>query len=152
MLCREENEYNIELNLRTAKELLDKLENQLEYWQWERKLLLENAEGLGSISYDKEIISGGTYKDNNVSIDKIIDSIDPKIKLLKSRIKNLMKYIEKEMKTIGEYEPIEAKIITLREEKKMKWDDIAALVNYSERHCRRIYDNRYKKRKKIKKG
>lgn len=145
----EEDGYNIELSLKSAKELLDKLESQLEYWQCERKILIENAEGLGSVSYDKEKTNGGTFKDNNASVDKVIDVIDPKINILKMRIKNLIRYIDRELKTIGEYEPIEAKIILLREERKMKWEDIALAVNYSERHCRRIYDKRYGRRKKI---
>ena len=140
LYIEEENNFSMELNLGEAKKLLLKLENQLEYWQWERKLLLESAEGLTGTDYDKTRVDGGAAKDNNKSIDKVIDTIDPKIKLLKMRIKNVMLYIENEMKIIGEYEPIEARIIILREEKKMKWRNIASLVNYSERQCRRIYD------------
>ena len=140
LYIEEENNFSMELNLGEAKKLLLKLENQLEYWQWERKLLLESAEGLTGTDYDKTRVDGGADKDNNKSIDKVIDTIDPKIKLLKMRIKNVMLYIENEMKIIGEYEPIEARIIILREEKKMKWRNIASLVNYSERQCRRIYD------------
>lgn len=147
-MIKETSDYNIS-NLRDAKKLLLQLEIQLEYWQWEKKLLLENAEGTGATNYDKERVSGGTKIDSNASIDRIIDVIEPKIKLLKARIKNAMLYVENEMKIIGEYKPIEAKIILLREEKRMKWIDISEAVNYSERQCRRIYD-KYKQEKKRK--
>lgn len=136
----------IGLSIAEAKMQLQNLENQLDYWTWERKILLENAEGVKATVYDKEKVNGGIKIDNNASIDKIIDTIDPIIRLLKLRIKNIIRYIEDELKTIGEYEPIEAKIIKLREEKRMKWDDISITVNYSERHCRRIYD-KYKSSK-----
>lgn len=138
-MTKETSDYNIS-NLRDAKRLLQQLENQLEYWQWERKLLLENAEGIGATNYEKERVSGGVKIDSNSSIDRVIDVIEPKIKLLKSRIKNLMEYIETELKIIGEYDPIEEKIIRLRTENNMKWIDIAEAVNYSERHCQRIFD------------
>lgn len=136
----------IGLSIAEAKMQLQNLENQLDYWTWERKILLENAEGVKATVYDKEKVNGGIKIDNNASVDKIIDTIDPIIKLLKLRIKNIIRYIEDELKMIGEYEPIEAKIIKLREEKRMKWDDISIAVNYSERHCRRIYD-KYKSAK-----
>lgn len=147
-MIKETSDYNIS-NLRDAKKLLQQLENQLEYWQWEKKLLLENAEGVTATNYDKERVSGGTIIDSNVSIDRVIDIIEPKIKLLKSRIKNLMEYIEKELKIIGEYDPIEAKIIRLRTEHNMKWIDIAEAVNYSERHCQRIYDKYCDRKNKL---
>lgn len=137
----------IGLSIAEAKMQLQNLENQLDYWTWERKILLENAEGVKATVYDKEKVNGGIKIDNNASVDKIIDTIDPIIRLLKLRIKNIIRYIEDELKTIGEYEPIEAKIIKLREEKRMKWDDISIAVNYSERHCRRIYD-KYKSKSK----
>lgn len=138
-MIKETSDYNIS-NLRDAKKLLQQLENQLEYWQWEKKLLLENAEGVTATNYDKERVSGGVIIDSNVSIDRVIDVIEPKIKLLKSKIKNLMEYIEKELKIIGEYDPIEEKIIRLRTENNMKWIDISEAVNYSERQCQRIFD------------
>lgn len=147
-MIKETSDYNIS-NLRDAKRLLQQLENQLEYWQWEKKLLLESAEGTGATNYDKERVSGGTKIDSNSSIDRVIDVIEPKIKLLKSRIKNLMEYIETELKIIGEYDPIEAKIIRLRTENNMKWIDIAEAVSYSERHCQRIYDKYCDRKNKL---
>lgn len=147
-MIKETSDYNIS-NLRDAKRLLQQLENQLEYWQWEKKLLLESAEGTGATNYDKERVSGGVNIDSTTSIDRVIDAIEPKIKLLKSRIKNLMEYIEKELKIIGEYDPIEAKIIRLRTESNMKWIDISEAVNYSERHCQRIYDKYCDRKSKL---
>ena len=137
-----------DLTLDKAKQILNNLENQLEYWNNERKIAIEKAEGVTGISYDKEIVSGGKVSDSTYSIDRVIDVIDPKIRILKIRIRNIMTFIEKEMKRINEYEPIESKIILLREER-MKWRDIAAIVNYSERQCRRIYDKYKNKCQKV---
>lgn len=53
----------------------------------------------------------------------------------------LNNYVEAELKRIGEYEPLKAKIIKLREEKGMKWDDIAEATHYCRRQCINIYKN-----------
>ena len=69
------------------------------------------------------------------------EHIDWWIEKLNIYIIALNNYVEAELKRIGEYEPLKAKIIKLREEKGMKWDDIAEATHYCRRQCINIYKN-----------
>lgn len=69
------------------------------------------------------------------------EQIDWWIEKLNIYIIALNNYVEAELKRIGEYEPLKAKIIKLREEKGMKWDDIAEATHYCRRQCINIYKN-----------
>lgn len=69
------------------------------------------------------------------------EEIDWWIEKLNIYIISLNNYVEAELKRIGEYEPLKAKIIKLREEKGMKWDDIAEATHYCRRQCINIYKN-----------
>lgn len=69
------------------------------------------------------------------------EEIDWWIEKLNIYIIALNNYVEAELKRIGEYEPLKAKIIKLREEKGMKWDDIAEATHYCRRQCINIYKN-----------
>ena len=146
-----------DLSLKEADILLKKLENQLEYWQNERQITLESAEGIGAVRYDKEIVSGGKPQGSMSLVDKVIDVYDPKIKRLKKRIENLMRYIDKEMAILGEEDATTKKIIDLRDDKeyirthkghKRTWWQIAQQVYLSDRQCQRRYD-RYKSRCRV---
>lgn len=146
-----------DLSLKEADILLKRLENQLEYWQNERQTAIEQAEGVGAVKYDKEVTSGGKTPDNMALVDKAIDVYDPKIKLLKKRIENLMRYIDKEMAILGEEDETTKKIIELRDDKeymkenkghKRPWWQIAQQVYLSERQTQRRYD-RYKSRCRV---
>ena len=74
------------------------------------------------------------YKCENEDIEWWIDHLN-------DYLISLSNYVESELKRIGEYEPLKAKIIKLREEKGMKWDDIAIATHYSKSQCRRIYSS-----------
>ena len=136
-----------DMDIREAKRLLKRFENQLEYWKNEREIAFEETQP-SAANLDKEKVSGGIAPNTNDIYVIKLEKIDAKIAVLNKRIRNLILYIENEMKVIGEYDPIEAKIIMLRDERHMKWCLIAEAVNYSERHCRRIYD-KYKWNKKM---
>jgi archaellum component FlaC len=86
------------------------------------------------------LTQGGKIPDKYAELDKMIDEIEPKILNMEDEIRILRKFIEESLKIIGEYEPLEKKIIELRDEKKLKWKDIAEATYYSERQCQRIYD------------
>lgn len=148
-----------DLSLKEADILLKRLENQLEYWQNERQIAIENAEGIGAVVYDKEKTTGGKTPDGMVSVDRAVDVYDPKIKVLKRRIENLMAYIDKEMSILGEEDETTKKIIELRDDMeyikshnghKRPWWQIAQHngVWLSERQCQRRYD-RYKSRCRV---
>lgn len=128
-----------DMDLREAKKLLKRFENQLEYWKNEKEIAFNMTQPKAT-TFDTERVVGGTPSNQNDTYLIKLEKIDRKINVLQKRIKNLMLYIENEMKIIGEYEPIEAKIIMLREEKHLKWYHIAEATGYSERQAQRIYD------------
>nr|DAP64621.1 MAG TPA: Protein of unknown function (DUF722) [Caudoviricetes sp.] len=74
------------------------------------------------------------YKCENEDIEWWIEKLNIYIIALNN-------YVESELKRIGEYEPLKAKIIKLREEKGMKWNDIAEATHYCRRQCINIYKN-----------
>lgn len=136
------------MTIKDAKMKLEQCEINLEYWLNEKEIAI-NSVMPKSKGFDSEVVSGGTREDKYKKLDYAIDEIDPTIEYLNKEISNLNNFIEQSLKVIGEYEPLERKIIELRETKKMKWEDIATRVNYSEKQCRRIH-NKYCKRTKRK--
>lgn len=130
------------MTIKDAKMKLAQCEINLEYWLNEKEIAI-NSVMPKSKGFDSEVVSGGTREDKYKKLDYAIDEIDPTIEYLNKEISNLNNFIEQSLKILGEYEPLERKIIELREEKKMKWEDIATRVNYSDRQCKRIY-SKYK--------
>ena len=137
-----------DMDLREAKKLLKRFENQLEYWKSERDIAFNETQPKAT-NLESERTQGGLVVNKNDLYMIKLENIDRKINVLKKRIKNLMQYIENEMKIIGEYEPIEAKVINLREENHLKWQDVATATGYSERQCQRIYDKYLDRKQKM---
>ena len=135
------------MTLKDAKIRLSQCHNNLEYWINE-KLILTSKATIQAQNIKEESVNGGLRTDKYAKLDYIIDDIDPIIEYLNNEIRNLNNFIEQSLKTLGEYEPLERKIIELRENKKMKWEQIASVVNYSERQCQRIYDKYCKRTRK----
>lgn len=91
-----------------------------------------NAERVDGSMTREEKFFKYVYKCENEEIDWWIEKLNIYIIALNN-------YVETELKRIGEYEPLKAKIIKLREEKGMKWDDIAESTHYCRRQCINIY-------------
>lgn len=130
------------MTIKDAKMKLAQCEINLEYWINEKNIAI-NSVMPKSKSFDSEVVSGGTREDKYKKLDYAIDEIDPMIDYLNKEISNLNNFIEQSLKIIGEYEPLERKIIKLKEEDKLTYNEIARIVNYSDRQCRRIY-SKYK--------
>lgn len=135
------------MTLKDAKIRLSQCNNNLEYWINE-KIILTSKATIQAQNIKEESVKGGLRADKYAKLDYIIDDIDPIIEYLNNEIRNLNNFIEQSLKTLGEYEPLERKIIELRENQKMKWEQIASKVNYSERQCQRIYDKYCKRIRK----
>lgn len=132
------------MTLRDAKIRLNQCYNNLEYWLNEKAILISKST-IQAQNIRDEVVSGGTRADKYAKIDYVIDDIDPIIEYLNQEIINLNNFIERSLKTIGEYEPLERKIIKYRDEENLKWQQISERVNYSERQCQRIYDKYYRR-------
>lgn len=133
------------MTIREAEIKLKSKQNELDYWIEQKNIALESV-GIKAISYNSERVEGGTRVDKFKHLDNSIDNIDPIINKLNKEIINLENYIDNQLKLIGEYEPLKAKIIKLREEYHMKWDDIAEATHYSTPHCKRVYKDYLNKR------
>lgn len=103
------------------------------------KVADSNAERVDGSMTREEKFFKYVYKCENEEIDWWIEKLNIYIIALNN-------YVEAELKRIGEYEPLKAKIIKLREEKGMKWDDIAEATHYCRRQCINIYKNHTGKR------
>ena len=93
-----------------------------------------------------------TIKDANIKIKQIEndielleDSLKPDKKKEIDRLfrekDKLEKWVSKELHIIGEYEPLKAKIISLRQEYHLTWEAISNATHYSKRQCINIYNS-----------
>ncbi len=141
-------EVKIELTIKDANSEIERVTNLLNLYI-DKKNILFNDTQPKSINTDNELVDGSTpreekfykyvYKCEERDIDWWIDKLN-------DYLISLNKYVESELKRIGEYEPLRAKIIKLREEKNMKWDDIAQSTHYCKRQVIRIYQDYKHKR------
>ena len=128
-----------------AEKELKRKQNELEYWITKKEIALQSVQ-VHAIRYEDEKVDGGKRTDKYKYLDQSIDEIDPIIDILNKEIKNLEKFIDNELKIIGQYEPLKAKIIILREKENMTWDKIHEATHYSVRQCKRIYSEYLQKR------
>lgn len=134
------------MNLKEANKELEKLDNEYNYWLEQKEIILSLVLPKAT-DIKPEIVEGGKREDRLLKYIEIEDEkqINATLDYIYKRKNNLMNWIENELKIIGEYTPIERKILMLRDEKRLKWRDISKNVGYCERQCQRIYD-KYKKR------
>lgn len=89
------------------------------------------------IENDLELLEDAFDVDKKKAIDKLFRDKE-----------KLEKWVNRELHIIGEFEPLKAKIITLREKNHFTWDKISEAVHYSKRQCINIY-NSYKNDRKM---
>lgn len=136
------------MNLIDAKKELQQLENEENYWLNEK----ENIKSLvmpKGIQITPDKISGGKREDRMLKYAEILDDkkIDETLDYIWKRKRNVMNYIENELKIIGEYSNLEKKIYDLRYDqefmklnkgKKRPFRQIGSIVGYSDMQCIRI--------------
>ena len=136
------------MNLIDAKKELQQLENEEIYWLNEKENLksLVMPKGI-QITADK--VSGGKREDRMLKYAELLDDkkIDETLDYIFKRKRNIMNYIEEELKIIGEYSQLERKIYDLRYDqeyiqthkgKKRPFRQIGKVVGYSDMQCIRI--------------
>ena len=130
------------MTLKEANYELKKLDNDYNYW-------LNEKEQLKCIVYPKstdirlERVDGGKREDILSKYTELLDDkkIDETLEYIDRRRNNLMNWLDNELKIMEKYEPLKRKIIRLREEEKISYEQIGRIVGYSERHVIRIYKN-----------
>lgn len=130
------------MTLKEANYELKKLDNDYNYW-------LNEKEQLKCLIYPKAIdirpekVDGGKREDRLLKYAELLDDkkIDETLEYINRRRNNLMNWLDSELKIMEAYEPLKRKIIRLREEDKLSYEQIGRIVGYSERHIRRIYKN-----------
>lgn len=144
------------MNLIEAKKELQQLENEETYWLNEKESIksLVMPKGI-QITADK--VSGGIREDRMLKYTELLDDkkIDETLDYIWKRKRNIMNYIETELKIIGEYNNLEQKIYELRYDqeymkqnkgKKRPFRQIGNIVGYSGMQCNRILQKMLNKR------
>lgn len=135
------------MNLIEAKKKLQHLEIEEQYWLNEKENIksLVMPKGI-QITADK--VSGGKREDKMTKYVELLEDkqIDATLDYIYKKKRNLMNYIEEELKIIGEYSQLEKKIYELRYDqdyikengKKRPFRQIGRIVGYSDMQCIRI--------------
>ena len=144
------------MNLIEAKKELQQLENEEIYWLNEKESIksLVMPKGI-QITADK--VQGGKREDSMLKYTELLDDkkIDETLDYIWKRKRNIMNYIETELKIIGEYNNLEQKIYELRYDqeymkqnkgKKRPFRQIGNIVGYSGMQCNRILQKMLNKR------
>lgn len=144
------------MNLIDAKRELQQLENEENYWLNEK----ENLKGLvlpKGIQITADKIFGGKREDRMLKYVELLDDkkIDETLDYIHKRKRNIMNYIDEELKITGEYGILETKIYNLRYDpeyikenngrKKPFWK-IGQEVGFSASQCCRILQKMVNKR------
>lgn len=144
------------MNLIDAKKELQQLENEETYWLNEK----ENIKSLvmpKGINITPDKVNGGKREDRMLKYAELLDDkkIDETLDYIYKRKRNIMNYIEVELKIIGEYSNLEQKIYELRYDqeymklhkgKKRPFRQIGNIVGYSDMQCIRILQKMLSKR------
>lgn len=144
------------MNLIEAKKELQQLENEEIYWLNEK----ENIKSLvmpKGIEITPDKVNGGKREDRMLKYAELLDDkkIDETLEYIWKRKRNIMNYIEAELKIIGEYSNLEQRIYELRYDqeymkenkgKKRPFRHIGNIVGYSGMQCNRILQKMLNKR------
>lgn len=135
------------MTIREAKRELEHLENELDRLLNEKEILFIKTQPKGvEIKLDpiRSTNRSDKYLDYVISVEE--KQIDNQIDVIYAQRKIIENWVLRELEIIGKYEPLEQKIIQLRQSGR-KWLEIAGIVNYSTRQCQRIYDKYYFKKR-----
>ena len=125
------------MTIREANIKIKQIDNDIEAYETKKALEFAKTQP-GAVKTDKEVVDGIQIVDKNINYVIQAEKIDRTLCLLTDEKENLKKWIERELRIIGEYEPLKAKIIELRENGKT-YDEIAEATGYCRRQVIRIY-------------
>lgn len=125
------------MTIREANIKIKQIDNDIEAYETKKALEFAKTQP-GAVKTDKEVVDGIQIVDKNINYVIQAEKIDKTLCLLTQEKENLEKWVERELKIIGEYEPLKAKIIKLKEMGKT-YDEIAEATGYCRRQVIRIY-------------
>ena len=135
------------MTLKEANYEVERLNNKLNKLLKDKELL-ETMVDPKSTDYTKIVVDGG--KHSNILELYILkqelprwQDLDRRISKTQDEIKNYMNWIDNEHKILNKYNKIEQLIVYYKEidTKEYTWYQIANMVHYSIRQCKRIYKN-----------
>lgn len=135
------------MTLKEANYEVERLNNKLNKLLKDKELL-ETMVDPKSTDYTKVVVDGG--KHSNILELYVLkqelprwQDLDRRISKTQDEIKNYMNWIDNELKILNKYNKIEQLIVYYKEidTKEYTWYQIANMVHYSIRQCKRIYKN-----------
>lgn len=134
------NEKVVDLTIRDANEKLMHLESLLEYWLDEKETAFNNTQPHAT-DISTESTKGGQREDKVLKYLIVceVKEIDEKIEVIQDQIININKYIDRELKRLGEYDPIVKKIVELRDRHNKTWVQINMATGMCQSYCRKLY-------------
>lgn len=125
------------MTIREANIKVKQLDNDIDSLERKKELEFIKTQP-GAVKTDREIVDGIQVVDKNFNYVVKADEITRELNIKLKEKENLEHWIERELRIIGEYEPLKAKIIQLRESGKT-YDEIAEATGYCRRQVIRIY-------------
>lgn len=125
------------MTIKEANIKVKQLDNDIESLERKKELEFLRTQP-GAVKTDKEIVDGIQVVDKNFNYVVKKDEITRELNIKLKEKEDLEHWIERELRIIGEYEPLKAKIIQLRENGKT-YDEIAEATGYCRRQVIRIY-------------
>lgn len=126
------------MTIKEANIKVKQLDNDIDSLERKKELEFIKTQP-GAVKTDKEIVDGIQIADKNFNYVVKKDEITKQLNIKLKEKEDLEHWIERELRIIGEYEPLKAKIIKLREQTNLTWDKISEATGYSRRQVIRIY-------------
>lgn len=130
------------MTIKEAKNKLERVDNQIEYWLKEKELELGNVLPQ-AVNTTTERVNGGKRVDKFVAYTVALEDkeIDLNLDKLYAHKRNLEDFIEKELRRLKKYREVEQLIVYYKEQclENYTWNQIAQKVFYSKEQCQRIY-------------
>jgi len=101
--------------------------------------LIGYTRDLKALGAAKDSYAAGVYDPTYEAVEKIVDGYDVEIERLRDGVGEILNNKARVDSLMENLEPVEREILLLKFVRKFTWDVVARKMNYSKRHCCRIY-------------
>ena len=130
------------MTIKEAKNKLERVDNQIEYWLKEKELELGNVLPQ-AVNTTTERVNGGKRVDKFVAYAVALEDkeIDLNLDKLYAKKRNLEDFIEKELRRLKKYREVAQLIVYYKEQclENYTWEQIGQRVYMNKDNCRKIY-------------